>query len=88
MNSITEYKDLIEKRLDIRGTLCISGDKIVISSMVNKKLIKDMHIDDLFKYHNGCLYFTTRMLNLVGELTDRKIACGHYSLELKEVKND
>lgn len=75
--------ETIENRLDIKGTLDLKNGTIVPSSKLNKKMIKDMHIDDLFQYHNKQYVFTNRFMSLVGELFDRKVRTGHYKLTVE-----
>lgn len=83
MDTLAQYKNIIEKRLDIADTIEIVDNKIVPSKRLTNKIIKDMFIDDLFQIHNRKVIFTNRFMSLVGEITNRQVLCGHYSLELK-----
>lgn len=84
MKTLNEFKDLIEARLDIPGTLTIEGAEIKPNAAkLTKAAIKSMHLEDLFQFHQGELIFTTRMLNFVSDITDRKLLTGHYALTLR-----
>lgn len=83
---IYEYKQLIEKRLDILNCLTVREDKIIPNTeILNKSFIRKMFLDDLFSYHQGKLIFTNRFMHFVAEITDRKLLTGHYFLQLREL---
>lgn len=82
---IVEYKELIEDKLDIKGTLLIQDDKIIPNkALLTKRYIKDSCLDDLFKYHvNNKVYMTNRLMSFVGDITDRQVLTDRYYMELR-----
>ncbi len=81
--TLAQYKDLIEIKLDIGDFLEIVDNKIIPNRRITNKIIKDTYTDDLFQLHNRKIVFTNRFMSLVGEITNRQVLCGHYSLELR-----
>ena len=80
---LNEILDTIETRLGIKGTLEIKNGTIIPCSTLSKKVISEMHIDDLFQKHSKQYVFTNRFMHLISEMFDRKVKTGHYKLTLE-----
>lgn len=81
--NMQEILNTIEARLDIKGTLELKDGNIVPAKNLNKKLVKEKFLDDLFQYHNKQWVFTNRLMGFVGEMFDRKVKTGHYKFTLE-----
>lgn len=83
--NLQEFKELIETRLDIPETLTIEDHRIIPKgNKLTRNYIRDHHLDDLFSFHEGVVYFTNRFMTFVGEITDRQVLTSHYFMILRD----
>ena len=84
MNTLNDYKNLIETRLGFIDILKIENDRLIPSEKITKEFIKNTHSDDLFDLFSGKAFFSYRFMKIVGEITDNKLKTGYQFLEIRK----